>query len=182
MFTKTYTKLLPMQKMNEDYFLNDVLHIAPGLLGQYLIRKWPDGSTERFVISETEAYRGEEDRGCHCSRGRTPRTEMMYASGGHLYIYLVYGMHYMLNIVAAGTENPQAVLIRGLHEVKGPGRLTRRLQIDKTFHGLHICHTPLMWIEIKQKQADYTTAPRIGIAYAGAYWAGKPWRFILKEL
>lgn len=164
---------------SKAFFRQDVLELAPALLGQHLVRKFPEG-TRRFVITETEAYRGEEDLGCHCSRGRTPRTEMMYQEGGCLYIYLIYGMHYMLNIVAAEPENPQAVLIRGLKEVQGPGRLTKKLQIDKTFHGLHVCRNAFLWLESAKPNPSYETFPRIGIDYAGDYWANKLWRYKLR--
>ena len=83
------------------------------LLGQHLVRMNPDGTKSNYVISDTEAYRGGEDLACHASKGRTPRTEVMFGKGGHLYIYLIYGMYNCFNIVTEEEGCGCAVLIRG---------------------------------------------------------------------
>jgi len=107
-------------RIKKDFFTRDVLELAPALLGKKLVRVYPGGTTGSFIITETEAYRGEIDRACHASRGRTPRTEIMYSEGGVLYVYLVYGIHWMLNIVTGREGDPQAVLIRALEETLSP--------------------------------------------------------------
>ncbi len=164
-----------------SFFTRDALEVAPSLLGKILCRRTGDGTIDRYTISETEAYRGEEDRACHASRGMTPRTSVMYEPGGILYMYLIYGMYWMMNIVTARAGDPQAVLIRGLREVNGPGRLTRALRIERSFNREALVDSPRIWLEENQVPADYTTHPRIGIDYAGEYWRDVEWRFVLHE-
>lgn len=170
-----------MNRLPAHFFTRDVLEVAPGLLGKILVRKFDDGHTERFIISEVEAYRGEEDLACHASKGRTPRTEVMYFDGGHIYVYLIYGMYYMLNFVTAGPDNPQAVLIRGINQVFGPGKVTKKLQIDKSFNKQHLLTDERIWVEDNNLEITYTTHPRVGIDYAGEYWKNVPWRYRLKQ-
>jgi DNA-3-methyladenine glycosylase len=114
----------------KDFFLHDVLDVAPDLLGKNLVIMTPDGNSTRFIITEVEAYKGAEDKACHANKGRTKRTEIMFHEGGCLYVYLIYGIHWMLNIVTGPANNPQAVLIRGLENYSGPGRVTKLLGID----------------------------------------------------
>ncbi len=116
-------------RLSRDFFTRDVLVVAPELVGKSMAVNLPGSAAVRYMITEVEAYRGSEDLACHASKGRTPRTEIMYSNGGHLYIYLIYGMYWMLNVVTGEENNPQAVLIRGLKEFKGPGRLTKSLGI-----------------------------------------------------
>lgn len=168
-------------RLTKDFFEQDVLKVAPALIGKTLVRKFPDNTIKKFIITETEAYRGEEDLACHASKGRTPRTEVMYNSGGCLYIYLIYGMYWMLNIVTEKENNPQAVLIRGLDSVNGPGRLTKVLQIDKTFNNLYVPTSELFWIEDNSLKIKIIKSTRIGIDYAGDYWKNKTWRFLLDK-
>ena len=97
---------------DREFFRRDVLCVAPDLVGRILVRRLPDGTLLRARITETEAYRGEQDTACHASRGRTQRTEVLYHDGGTIYVYLCYGMHWMLNIVTGHADEPQAVLIR----------------------------------------------------------------------
>ena len=112
---------LNIDRLPSDFFLRDVLVVAPELIGKRLVRRWPDGTSNSYIISETEAYRGGEDKACHASKGKTPRTEVMFRKGGILYMYLIYGMYWMLNVVTEQRDVPQAVLIRGLKELSGPG-------------------------------------------------------------
>ena len=79
------------------------------------------GSRNVYTITETEAYRGGEDQACHASKGRTPRTEVMFGDGGNIYMYLIYGMYWMMNVVTAEEGIPQAVLIRGVRRTEGMG-------------------------------------------------------------
>ena len=164
-------------KLNAVFFENDVLWVAENLLGKKLVRRFDDGRVEKYTITETEAYCGEEDLACHASKGRTPRTEVMYHAGGKIYVYFIYGMYWLLNFVT-GTENhPQAVLIRGLEDINGPGRVGKILQLDKSFYGENACVSNRLWIEDAPKVAEFQTAPRIGVNYAGEIWANKLWRF-----
>jgi DNA-3-methyladenine glycosylase len=167
-------------KLDAAFFDRDVLEVAPDLLGKIIVRKFSDGSLIRFVITELEAYRGEEDLACHASKGRTARTEVMYWAGGHVYVYLIYGIHFMLNFVCGAEGNPQAVLIRGVDQVFGPGRVSKLLQIDKTHNQSLLLTSTELWVEDAPKVKNYQTTPRIGIDYAGDYWKNKPWRFMVK--
>jgi DNA-3-methyladenine glycosylase len=159
------------------FFRRDALVVAPDLLGKNLVRKYDNGTVERFRITEVEAYRGEEDKACHASKGRTKRTEVMYHEGGRLYVYLIYGMYQMLNIVTGKKNEPQAVLIRGVEEISGPGKLTRRLNITGDFNG-ELLPSSRIWIEETGEKPAYQTTPRIGIDYAKE-WRGMPWRFVI---
>ncbi len=167
------------KKLTRVFYNQDVLEVAPSLLGQRLVRVWPDGTKSSYKITETEAYRGFDDLACHASKGRTPRTEVMFGRGGHLYMYLIYGMYWMMNVVTGVEEVPQAVLFRGLIETSGPGRLTRLLHVDKGFYGEDLVSSQRIWIEESGSTPDYTTGPRVGIDYAGAPWKDVPWRFLL---
>ena len=161
-----------------SFFQRDVLEVAPQLLGKYLVRNM-DGTFLRSVITEVEAYRGEEDLACHCSKGKTPRTQVMYAEGGKIYIYLIYGMYHMLNVVTGKENEPQAILIRGIQEISGPGRLTKSWQIDKSFNEKLLLPENNLWIEDNNLAVQYLSTPRIGLDYAKE-WKDKPWRFVLK--
>ncbi|MCX7986896.1 MAG: DNA-3-methyladenine glycosylase [Bacteroidales bacterium] len=171
-----------MIRLNESFYTRDVLDVAPELLGKILVRRYDDGREEYFEITETEAYRGEEDLACHASKGRTPRTEIMYHRGGYVYVYLIYGMYWMLNVVTGFNDYPQAVLIRGLKGISGPGKVTRRLQIDKSFYGEDLTISNRIWICMPLNNSSFQieTYPRVGIDYAGDYWKSLPWRFVKK--
>ncbi len=136
----------------------------------------------RLRIIETEAYRGVEDKACHASKGRTARTEPMFMDAGTIYVYLIYGMYWMLNFVCEREGEPQAVLIRGLEGYSGPGKLTKAIRIDKSFNKKNICNNDLIWIEDDGYKAEIITSSRIGINYAGEPWASKPWNFKMKDL
>ena len=168
-------------RLKEDFFEKDVLEVAPLLLGKTLVRIFENGTISTFTITETEAYRGEEDLACHASKGRTLRTEVMYSNGGFVYVYLIYGMYWMLNFVTGEKNDPQAVLIRGIDNIKGPGRISKTLGIDKSFYGENLVHSSRIWIEDRIVIPDYYTAIRVGIDYAGDVWKNKEWRFILKN-
>ncbi|GAB1488817.1 DNA-3-methyladenine glycosylase [Opitutaceae bacterium] len=140
-----------------------------------------DGKRTGLRITETEAYQGEEDLACHARRGRTARTEVMYAAGGVWYVYLCYGIHEMLNLVTGPRDHPCAILIRGVEGLSGPGRLTRWLGIDRRFNGLAARPATGLWIEddgFRPAAGEIVATPRIGVDFAGPYWAGLPWRFV----
>ena len=165
-------------RLDSDFFMRDVLDVAPSLLGKMLFRKFPGGNMICGMITEVEAYRGEEDLACHASRGRTARTEVMYGPGGNVYMYLIYGMYWMLNFVTGESDVPQAVLIRGLDIVSGPGRLTRQLELDRGFYGENLTGSDRLWLEDHGRKPDLEATPRIGVDYAGDTWASKPWRYL----
>ncbi len=171
-----------MRRLTESFYVRDVLEVAPELVGKILVRRFDDGREECYVITETEAYRGEEDLACHASKGRTPRTEIMYHRGGYVYVYLIYGMYWMLNVVTGHDGHPQAVLIRGLEGVSGPGKITRRLQIDKSFYGEDLLYSNRLWICEPESigSIEIEAYSRIGVDYAGDYWKNLPWRFVKK--
>jgi len=164
----------------KEFFTRDVLEVAPDLLGKTLVRCFNNGEIQHFVITELEAYRGEDDLACHASKGRTQRTDVMYWEGGYIYVYLIYGIHYLLNIVTANIDNPQAILIRGINNVVGPGRVSKLLQIDKSFNKQNLFSSDKIWIEKGLQQITYRTDVRVGIDYAGDYWKNRPWRYILE--
>ena len=155
--------------------------MARSLPGKYLVLKNAD-RVHRYMITDVEVYRGEEDQASHARRGRTPRTRIMYQRGGLLYIYLIYGMHWMLNIVTGEEGTPQAILIRGLQSINGPGRLTRQLGIDGTYNEEDLITSPRIWLQDNPASTGrIITRPRVGIDYAGKKWREKPWRFILQD-
>ena len=168
--------------VSSDFFNRPTLTVAEELLGKYLVMQQGD-AVHALMIQEVEAYTGPEDKACHASKGLTDRTKVMFGPAGCWYIYLIYGMYWMLNIVTEAEGHPSAVLIRGVGEYDGPGKLTKRLSIDKTLNGLPAAKQTGLWIEdrgetITSKQIKRT--PRIGVDYAGE-WAKKPYRFILLQ-
>lgn len=166
------------KRLSTDFFIRDVLDVAPQLLGKYLARKYEDGTIRKWLITETEAYRGCEDRACHASKGRTPRSEIMFRPGGIVYVYLIYGIYWLLNFVTGGEGDASAVLIRGLEETYGPGRVGKTLQLDKSFYGECLETSKKLWVEESGITVPYRKVPRIGIHYAGEPWISKPWRFV----
>lgn len=128
---------LPMEellRLERDFFARDVLEVAPDLLGKLVVHRTEHGIL-RLRITETEAYRGEQDTACHAHRGRTRRTETLYGPPGTLYVYLCYGIHWMLNLVTGREGQPQAVLVRACLTAQGPGRLTKALQVTGALNG-----------------------------------------------
>ncbi|MCK9207659.1 MAG: DNA-3-methyladenine glycosylase [Salinivirgaceae bacterium] len=168
----------PNQRLTAGFFQRDVLDVAPDLLGKILVRRYPNQTIKRFMITEVEAYRGEEDLACHASKGRTPRTEVMYWSGGHIYVYLIYGIHYMLNFVTEREGIPQAILIRGIDDIIGPGRVSKILEIDMSHNQTDLLFSDDLWVEDSVIKPEFKTSTRIGIDYAGEFWKNRPWRFI----
>ncbi len=167
-----------MGKLTSDFFKQDALILAPQLLGKKLVRII-DNKRFEYQITEVEAYIGEEDLACHASKGRTTRTEIMYHQGGVVYVYLIYGMYWMLNIVTGKENHPQALLIRGITGYNGPGKLGKILQLDKTFYGEDLTISKRIWIE-NAPLVECITTSRIGIQYASIEWQEKPWRFVIK--
>ena len=118
-----------MERLTYAFFHRPCLEVARELVGKLLVV-----NGKRFRISETEAYCGEADTACHAHKGKTKRTEVLYADAGTLYIYLCYGIHWLLNIVTGEPGQPEAVLIRACLEAPGPGKLTKALGITGTLN------------------------------------------------
>lgn len=186
-------------RLGRDFYARDTLRVAGELLGQRLVRVI-DGERLSGFIVETEAYTGEEDRACHASRGRTPRTEVMYGPPGHAYIYLIYGIYHCLNVVTERVGFPAAVLIRGIQPqegleymrrnrrfrpegelTNGPGKLCQALAIDRSLNGLDLCTSDLLFIEeaVVPDPGETEVTPRIGIR-ADEIAKRRPWRFLLR--
>jgi len=124
-----------------DFFRKDALEIAPQLLGMKLVRRFENNKSLILDISDIEVYSGEEDLACHARFGKTQRNQVMYLAGGKVYVYLIYGMYYLLNITTGKENYPQAILIRGTKQVDGPGRVGKILSLDKSFYGEDIRKT-----------------------------------------
>lgn len=167
-------------RLENSFFQRDVLDVAPEMLGKIIVRRFENQVVKKFVISEVEAYSGNGDLACHASKGKTPRTEVMFREGGVVYVYFIYGMYWMLNIVTGKENDASAVLIRGVEGISGPGRVGKTLQLDKSFSGENLFKSERIWIENSEKIVNYSTSPRIGINYAGEPWISKPWRFLMK--
>jgi len=164
-------------RLNHTFYQRDALTIAPEILGKTLVRAWPDGTRICLPISEVEVYLGTHDRACNASKGKTERNQIMFANGGVIYMYLVYGMHWMFNIVTGTVDQPEALLIRGIGNIYGPGRVTRHLQLDKHFYGEDLATSEMIWLEEAPPVKRYSTGPRVGINYAGEPWVSMPWRY-----
>ena len=167
-------------RLQMDFYSKSALEIAPLLLGKIIVRNI-DNQLVKFKITEVEAYCGEEDLACHASKGRTQRTEVMYHEGGKIYVYLIYGIHWMFNIVCSKKNDPQAILIRSVENISGPGRVGKSLRIDKSLYGVDLCSSNTIWIEEETNTTiNYSCSKRIGIDYAGDIWKNKPWRFTIQ--
>ncbi len=175
-----------MKQLHQRFFSQDVLEVAPQLLGRTLCRRFDSGEVAQLTIIETEAYRGEEDLACHARFGRTKRSEALYGEAGTIYVYLIYGMYWLLNVVTGRVDEPQAVLIRGAVDIqtgqvcKGPGVLGRCLELDRSLYGQSVIDSETLWFErgVEVAPENITATSRIGVAYAGE-WAHKPWRYCL---
>ncbi|MBI2108749.1 MAG: DNA-3-methyladenine glycosylase [Parcubacteria group bacterium] len=187
--------------LKQEFFNRNASIVARDLLGKFLVRKM--GRKEIvLMITETEAYDGSHDKASHAHKGKTARTEIMFGPAGHLYIYLCYGMYYMLNVVTGPKEYPAAVLIRAAKlwtsdvqsldgaPIKdwraslcdGPGKLTKFLKIDKKLNALRASPKAGLWFEdrgVKIKKRDIKKTPRVGVGYAGPVWSKKKMRFVL---
>lgn len=164
-------------RLGREFFLRDALEVAPELVGKTLVSSLPGAQERRLVITETEVYRGVEDSACHAHRGRTKRTEMLYRPGGAVYVYLCYGIHWLLNVITGPEDFPQGVLIRACEGFEGPGKLTKHLGITGAQNGIDICSSPLLRIEDEGRMVDITTDKRVGIAYAEEADRERLWRF-----
>lgn len=169
-------------------------HLALDLLGARIVHAAADGVVGGRIV-EVEAYAGPEDLAAHSSRGRTARNAVMFGPPGHLYVYLIYGLHHCLNVVAGPGDKPEAVLIRALaidegvdlararrggraperRLASGPGNVGQALGVDRALNGTDLLGGPIR-IEVRAGPAPRTRrGPRIGVEYAGD-WAARPMR------
>ena len=163
-----------MERLNYDFFHRHALEVAPELVGKLLIH-----NGQALRISETEAYCGESDTACHASRGRTKRTEVLYADAGTIYVYLCYGMHWLMNVITGDVDDPQGVLIRACVDAPDPGRLTKRLGITGVQNRASIVDSEELWIGDDGFRCGIRTDTRVGIGYASEADQAKQWRFIM---
>ena len=169
--------------LDKNFFEKSTLKIAENLLGKYLVSKI--GRKEiALKINEVEAYDGFEDKASHAHKGKTERNKIMFGEAGNWYVYLVYGIHNMLNIVTGEKDYPAAILIRGVGDMNGPGKLTKFLKINKELNGKNASLETRLWFEdrgevVNKKKIKRTS--RIGVDYAGPIWAKKNYRFILLD-
>jgi len=168
--------------LSRAYFNRSTLVVARSLLGKYLVRENGEGIIAGRII-ETEAYVGPHDLACHASKGRTARTEVLFGPPGLSYVYFIYGMYHMLNVVTERMDYPAAVLIRAIEVdgelIDGPGKLCREFAIDRSLNRLDMTAGKYLWFEdrgMKIPGKRIGTFPRIGVDYAGL-WAKKPYRF-----
>lgn len=192
-----------LEPLERPFFARPTDEVARDLLGTLVVREI-DGGVAVGRIVETEAYGGPEDRASHSRAGLTARTAPMHGPVGHAYVYLVYGMHHCLNVVARGDgAKAGAVLLRALEPVEGlasmrarrgragdrddrlcsgPARLTQALAIDRRLDGHDLTRAVELWLAAGdglRPSESVASGPRVGVGYAGEDWAGRPWRFWL---
>jgi DNA-3-methyladenine glycosylase len=189
----------PSQTTARAWFDRPSVALARDLLGARMVRTSPEGAVGGRIV-EVEAYRGPEDRAAHSSRGRTPRNAVMFGPPGHVYVYLVYGLHHCLNVVAGPGAKPEAVLIRALaldegldlarrHRgpaipdarlASGPGNVGKALGVDLALNGADLLDGPIRITPRRGSSPRIARGPRIGVAYAGP-WAARPLRFWIAD-
>jgi DNA-3-methyladenine glycosylase len=189
----------PSLALDRAWFDRPAAALATDLLGARLVHASPEGTVGGRIV-EVEAYQGPEDLAAHSSRGRTARNAVMFGPPGHLYVYLIYGLHHCLNIVAGHGAKPEAVLIRalaiddgiGLAQARrgdrvpdrrlasGPGNVGQALGVDRGLNGADLLSGPI-WLEPRDGSRPHITrGPRIGVQYAGR-WAALPLRFWISD-
>jgi DNA-3-methyladenine glycosylase len=181
-----------------DYHLDPFAVAQDVLLGAFLCSRI-DGNLCRGKIVELELYMGDSDRACHAyPHKKTARNSIMFARGGHAYVYFVYGMHNMFNLVISGENCPNAILIRAVEPIdgintmrarrgildvrnltNGPGKLAAAMGIDTSLNGTDLTTGNLIWLEQRDSRPEIAVGTRIGVGYAGAD-ATLPWRFVIK--
>lgn len=185
---------IPLKILPPSFYAQPTLVVAREILGARLVRIL-DGARLCGMITEAEAYIGEEDLACHAKAGRTKRNAVMYGQPGHAYVYFTYGMHWMLNVVTEKDGFPAAVLIRGIEvleggeiisarrhggDTKGPAKVTQALGIDSALNGVNLCDPKGgLWIEEGEPvpPEELVTGPRVGLNTVPEPWKSKPWRF-----
>jgi len=186
--------------LNRNFYQQPTLQVAEQLIGKLLIRTVGKQHLIGKIV-ETEAYIGENDSACHAAKGLTPRTEVMFGEAGFSYIYLVYGMHFMLNIVTEKSNYPAAVLIRAVEPLKGistmqsyrnteikelcngPAKLCQAFAINKDLNNWDLTKGQALWLEDSDSQSknEVIRSTRIGIHYANKKDRDAKWRFCHKN-
>ena len=177
------------------FYNRPTVQVARALLGKVLVHRTPAGTAAGMIV-ETEAYIGEDDPACHASHGPTARNAPLYGPPGVAYVYLNYGIHYLVNAVTEAEGHPAAVLIRALEPVRGrrlmahrrapdgpplasadlcrgPGNLTRALGITIAQNQLDLTSARLYLEDLRRPPPAVSCGPRIGIRAA----IDRPWRF-----
>jgi DNA-3-methyladenine glycosylase len=170
-----------MKKLGKDFFLNDTLWVAKNLIGKKIIFNIGEIQASG-IITETEAYFG-SDEASHGARGKTPRNEAMFLTGGITYIYLIYGIYHCLNFVTENENFPAAVLIRGINlttpearNLNGPGKICKYLELNKNHNKINIYEDELIELYDINSQPKIIATPRIGISKNKE----RPWRFLIQ--
>lgn len=175
-----------LQPLPRDFYARKTRTVARDLLGKLLVHR-VDGKRRVGRIVEVEAYLGPGDMAAHTARGETPRTRAMFGPPGHVYVYLVYGLHHCMNVVTEPEGIGTAVLLRALEPVanldipaNGPGRLCKAMGIGMADYGHDLCGDEL-FIAAAPDAAKFAIAarPRVGVDYAGE-WARKPLRYYIR--
>ncbi|WP_202114665.1 DNA-3-methyladenine glycosylase [Vreelandella zhuhanensis] len=189
-----------MTPLSRDFYARDTLVVAENLLGCHVVRELESGLHLMARIVEVEAYMGPHDSACHAAKGRTARTEVMFGPPGHAYVYLIYGMHHMLNFITLRDGYPCGVLLRAVEPVlgepqmrllrsakgkqlsNGPGKLTRALGVDKSLYGHDLTLGTQLWASPRSAgfKPQIAYGPRVGIGYAESEHREAPWRLWLK--
>ena len=176
-----------MRKLTREFYVRDTVTVAKDLLGKYLVHE-NEGCEYIGKIVEVEAYVGAHDLAAHSAKGITPRTKIMFGHPGYAYVYMIYGIHYCMNVVTEQEGNGSAILLRAVQPVKnislrtqGPGLLCKAMRIDKKLNG-HDLLSDNFYIaepEISEKFSIAKSA-RIGVSYA-KHWAKRLLRFYIKN-
>jgi DNA-3-methyladenine glycosylase len=178
----------PPVRLGRAAFNRPTLTVARDLLGKFIVHR-QGACCRTAMITEVEAYKGPHDLASHARGGRnTRRVQPLYGDGGTLYVYLVYGLHWLLNFSTAGAGRPEAVLLRAVlagapdapELIAGPGRAARHLGVDQRLDGTDATLSDRIWVEDRGARISPVTlrrGPRVGIDYSGEYWAARPWRF-----
>ena len=165
-----------MNRLPYEFYNRPCDQVAKDLVGKILVR-----GHIRLRISETEVYWGTADTACHASKGKTPRNEVLWQDAGTIYVYLCYGMHWLLNVITGDEGDPQGVLIRACVEAPGPGKLTKMLGITGEYNRRSILETPDLWIEDDGFRCEIQPDTRVGIGYASLEDQARLWRFKLRK-
>jgi len=166
-----------MKRLNPEFFNCNSVELAKKLLGKVLCVQ-SGNQVIRKMITETEAY-GINDTACHCYKGRTKRNDPMFKVGGTVYVYLCYGIHEILNVVAGKDGEGQGVMIRGVEGAVGPGKVSKALDIDRSLNYELLPLSKRIWLEngVEVKDSQIEKLKRVGISYASQEDQDKLWRF-----
>ena len=153
--------------IKRKFYNRNTIQVAQDLLGCFLVREYR-GKIIKAMITETEAYRGHYDLASHAVRGKTERNKIMFGESGCAYIYLIYGMHFMLNVVTEKKDFPAAVLIRGAENLNGPAKLTKYFHINQSLNSYDLTKGKKLWLEYPSEKVKFKIikSPRIGVDYA----------------